>query len=59
MPGALYFNELDVICFLDQFKLLSENHGVNDAALIRKIPEYCESEIQKKVKAQDDYISKD
>lgn len=59
VPGALYFNELDVMWFLDWFKLLDENHGVDDAALVRKIPEYCEPGIQKEVKAQDDYISED
>ncbi len=59
VPDALYFNELDIMRFLDRFKLLDENHGVDNAALIRKIPEYCELGIQEEVKVQDDYISED
>src|SRR6266480_2558945 len=59
VPGAPYFNEVDVMCFLDWFKLLGENHGVKDAGLVKKLPEYCKLGIQKEIKLQDEYIYKD
>jgi hypothetical protein len=48
---ASYFNNANIIRFLNQFKLLGENHGVSNNNLITKIPEYCEPELQKVVKA--------
>ena len=45
--------------FLNQFKLLNENHEVKNVTLIKKLSEYCESEIQKKVKMQENYIVTD
>ena len=59
VPGAPYFNEVDVMCFLDWFKLLGENHEVKDAGLVKKLPEYCEPGIQEEVKLQDGYICED
>jgi len=57
IPGAPYFNESDVTRFLDWFKLLSENHEVENAVLIKKLSEYCKSGIQKEVKTQENYIT--
>src|SRR5436190_12543639 len=59
VPGAPYFNGSDATRFLDRFKLLGENHGVEDAALVKKLPEYCEPGIQEEVKAQEGYIAAD
>ena len=56
ISDASYFNESDVTRFLNQFKLLNENHEVKNAALIKKLLKYCESEIQKEVKMQKNYI---
>src|SRR5204863_4923007 len=56
ISDASYFNELNVMRFLNQFKLLSENHEVKNATLIKKLSKYCKSEIQKKVKTQESYI---
>ena len=44
-----------MIRFLNQFKLLNENHEVKNVVLIKKLSKYCESEIQKEVKTQDKY----
>ena len=55
VPGAPYFNGSDVTRFLDRFKLLGDNHGVEDENLVRKLPEYCEPGIQEEVKAQSGY----
>ena len=54
--NASYFNELNVMKFLNQFKLLNENHEVKNVTLIKKFLKYCESEIQKEVKMQENYI---
>ena len=59
VSDASYFNESDMTRFLNQFKLLNENHEVKNAILIKKLSEYCESEIQKKVKMQENYITTD
>ena len=56
ISDASYFNESDTTRFLNQFKLLSENHEVKNATLIKKFLKYCKSEIQKKVKTQENYI---
>ena len=50
MSDASYFNESDVMRFLNHFKLLEKNHEMKNAILIRKLSEYCKSRIQKKVK---------
>ena len=57
--SALYFNELNVMRFLNQFKLLSKNHEVKNAVLIKKLLKYCELKIQKKIKIQESYITAD
>ena len=54
-----YFNESDIMWFLDRFKLLDENHDMKNTALIRKLPEYYESEIQEKIKMQKEFIIND
>ena len=50
ISDASYFNELDMMRFLNQFKLLSENHEVKNMMLIKKLLKYCELKIQKKIK---------
>ena len=57
--NASYFNELNMIRFLNQFKLLNENHEIKNAALIKKLLKYCKLKIQKKVKTQKNYIATD
>ena len=59
ISDASYFNELDATRFLNQFKLLNENHEMKNATLIKKFLKYCKSEIQKEVKMQEDYITAD
>ena len=54
-----YFNELNMMRFLNWFKLLSENHEMKNVMLIKKLLKYCESEIQKEVKTQENYITAD
>ena len=51
-----YFNESDIIWFLDRFKLLDENHDIKNMILIRKLSEYYKSEIQEKIKTQKEFI---
>ena len=41
--------------FLDQFKLLGDNHGIKNENLVRKLSEYCKPGIQEKIKAQSGY----
>ena len=45
VPDALYFNEADITHFLDCFKLLGKNYYINNSELIKKLPDYCKSEI--------------
>ena len=59
ISDASYFNELNVTRFLNQFKLLNENHEIKNAVLIKKFLKYCKSEIQKEVKTQENYITTD
>ena len=59
VSDASYFNESDVMRFLNQFKLLSENHEMKNVMLIKKFLKYCELKIQKKIKTQENYITAD
>ena len=59
VPGAFYFNEANVMLFLDCFKLLDENYYVSDLKLVRKLSDYCESEIQKEIRALAEYDQQD
>ena len=45
VPGALYFNEANVMLFLNHFKLLDKNYYVSNSELVRKLSDYCKSEI--------------
>src|SRR5947207_1852997 len=56
VSDASYFNESNVMRFLNQFKLLNENHEVKNVTLIKKLLKYYELRIQKEVKAQENYI---
>ena len=43
--SAFYFNEVNIMLFLDYFKLLDKNYYINNLNLIKKLSDYCESEI--------------
>ena len=49
--GASHFNEADVTLFLNQFKLLDKDYDINNSILIKKLSDYCNSEIQEEIKA--------
>src|SRR5438034_7019010 len=59
VPGAPYFNGANVMLFLNHFKLLGENYYVSDLELIRKLPDYCEPEIQEEIRALAGYDQPD
>ena len=59
VPGAPYFNEANITLFLDHFKLLDKNYYINDSDLIKKLPDYCKSEIQKKIRILAEYDQQD
>ena len=41
VPGASYFNGVDITKFLNHFKCLRTSHEVPDDELIEMLPEYC------------------
>ena len=45
MSDAFYFNEANVILFLDYFKLLDKNYYVSDSEFVRKLSDYYKFEI--------------
>ena len=55
MFSALYFNEVNIILFLDYFKLLDENYYINNSNLIKKLSDYCEFEIQEEIRILTEY----
>ena len=55
---APYFNDTDVMKFLNQFKQLEKDHAVEDNELIKLLPEYCESSLQEIIKTQDKFETK-
>ena len=55
VPDTLYFNEANVMLFLDHFKLLDKNYYVSNLKLVRKLSAYCESEIQKDIRTLAEY----
>ena len=59
VPGAFYFNEANVMLFLNCFKLLGENYYVSNSELVRKLPDYCKSEIQEEIRALAEYDQQD
>ena len=50
VPNAFYFNEANVMLFLNHFKLLDENYYVSDSELVRKLSDYYEFKIQEKIR---------
>ena len=50
VPDALYFNEANIMLFLDCFKLLDKNYYINNLKLIKKLPDYCKLKIQEEIK---------
>ena len=59
VSDALYFNEINIILFLDHFKLLDENYYINDLNLIKKLSDYCKSEIQEEIRILAEYDQQD
>ena len=55
VSDALYFNEVNIMLFLDHFKLLDENYYINNSNLIKKLSDYCESEIQEEIRILAEY----
>ena len=55
VPGAFYFNEVNIMLFLDCFKLLDENYYINDLNLIKKLPDYCKLKIQEEIRTLAEY----
>ena len=55
VSDAFYFNEVNITLFLDYFKLLDENYYINDLNLIKKLSDYCESEIQEEIRILAEY----
>ena len=45
VSDAFYFNEVNIMFFLDYFKLLDENYYINDSNLIKKLSDYYEFKI--------------
>ena len=59
VSDAFYFNEANVMLFLNCFKLLDKNYYVSNSELVRKLSNYCESEIQEKIRALAEYDQQD
>ena len=57
--NAFYFNEADIMLFLNHFKLLDKNYYINNLNLIKKLSDYCESEIQEEIRALAEYDQQD
>ena len=57
--NVLYFNEADIMLFLNHFKLLDENYYINDSDLIKKLSDYYESEIQEEIRVLVEYDQQD
>ena len=55
---ASYFNDINVIKFLDQFKWLEKDHAVKDNELIKLLSEYCKPSLQEIIKTQDKFKTK-
>ena len=59
VSDAFYFNEVNIMLFLDHFKLLDKNYYINDSDLIKKLSDYCESEIQEEIRTLAEYDQQD
>ena len=59
VPSAFYFNEVNIMHFLNCFKLLDENYYINNSDLIKKLSNYCKFEIQEKIKILAEYDQQD
>ena len=57
--NAFYFNEVNITLFLNHFKLLDKNYYINDSKLVRKLSDYCKSEIQEEIRALAEYDQQD
>ena len=55
VSDAFYFNEVNIILFLNHFKLLDENYYINNSDLIKKLSDYCKLKIQKKIRILAEY----
>ena len=59
VPDALYFSEVNIMLFLNHFKLLDENYYINDSELIKKLSDYYELEIQEEIRTLAEYDQQD
>ena len=59
VPDAFYFNEANVMLFLNHFKLLDENYYVSNSELVRKLSDYCKLKIQEEIRALAEYDQQD
>ena len=55
MSDAFYFNEANVMLFLNHFKLLDKNYYINNSDLIKKLSDYCKFKIQEKIRTLAEY----
>ena len=55
VPDTLYFNEVNIMLFLDHFKLLDENYYINNLNLIKKLSDYCKFKIQEEIRTLAEY----
>ena len=55
VPDALYFNEVNITLFLDQFKLLDKNYYINNLNLIKKLSDYCKFKIWEEIRILAEY----
>ena len=53
--SAFYFNEVNIMHFLDYFKLLSKNYYINNSELIKKLSNYYKFEIQEEIRVLAEY----
>ena len=45
VSDAFYFNKVNIMLFLDCFKLLDKNYYINNSELIKKLSDYCKLKI--------------
>ena len=59
VSDAFYFNEINIMLFLNYFKLLDKNYYINDSDLIKKLSDYCELKIQEEIRTLAEYDQQD
>ena len=59
VSDTLYFNEVNIMHFLNHFKLLDKNYYVSDSELVRKLSDYYKLEIQEEIRTLAEYDQQD